>query len=316
MKKLLLILLCLPMIGFGQLQFKLDSIVWQDPDPASNDFMKNIYTYNLQEKCIESLWLTNSMKYKFKNIHNSNNQIEEIEVYFWDSNNSQWIFNQKQLFVYNINNMLEEHESMNYNPTTLQWTQNQKEVYYFNSSNQVIKQEYYDWTGTNYVMYSVKEYTYFSGYIQSLNTVDNNGIWEPWTLAKSFALNGNTVIDSSFSYQNGNWIYSGYSEYFYNTNLMSETAFYIGPPYDIKFTHIYQNQITQSKSYDENGSLTDNSTAYYSSFSGTSSFFENQTTTKELLKVTDLLGRETEQANQPLFYIYDDGTVEKRIVIE
>ena len=39
-------------------------------------------------------------------------------------------------------------------------------------------------------------------------------------------------------------------------------------------------------------------------------------TNKELLKVTDLLGRETKETNQPLFYIYDDGTVEKRIVIE
>ena len=36
----------------------------------------------------------------------------------------------------------------------------------------------------------------------------------------------------------------------------------------------------------------------------------------ELLKVTDLLGRETKQTNQPLFYIYNDGTVEKRIIIE
>ena len=37
---------------------------------------------------------------------------------------------------------------------------------------------------------------------------------------------------------------------------------------------------------------------------------------KKIIKVTDLLGRETKQTNQPLFYIYDDGTVEKRIVIE
>ena len=37
---------------------------------------------------------------------------------------------------------------------------------------------------------------------------------------------------------------------------------------------------------------------------------------RELIKVTDLLGRETKQTNQLLFYIYDDGTVEKRIVIE
>ena len=49
--------------------------------------------------------------------------------------------------------------------------------------------------------------------------------------------------------------------------------------------------------------------------SGTTAIEEN-TTNKELLKVTDLLVRETKQTNQPLFYIYDDGTVEKRIVVE
>ena len=44
---------------------------------------------------------------------------------------------------------------------------------------------------------------------------------------------------------------------------------------------------------------------------------EEQTRNKELLKITDLLGRETKGTNnQTLFYIYDDGTVEKRIVIE
>jgi len=40
-------------------------------------------------------------------------------------------------------------------------------------------------------------------------------------------------------------------------------------------------------------------------------------TEKTLLKVTDMLGQETpHKRNTPLFYIYDDGTVEKRIVIE
>jgi len=37
---------------------------------------------------------------------------------------------------------------------------------------------------------------------------------------------------------------------------------------------------------------------------------------KSLIKVSGFLGRETNKKNQPLFYIYDDGTVEKRIVIE
>ena len=46
-------------------------------------------------------------------------------------------------------------------------------------------------------------------------------------------------------------------------------------------------------------------------------YSHDHTRSKELLKVTDLLGRETKGTkNKPLFYIYDNGTVEKRIIIE
>jgi len=37
---------------------------------------------------------------------------------------------------------------------------------------------------------------------------------------------------------------------------------------------------------------------------------------RKLEKTIDILVRETKQINQPLFYIYDDGTVEKRITID
>ena len=43
---------------------------------------------------------------------------------------------------------------------------------------------------------------------------------------------------------------------------------------------------------------------------------ELQNSNKTLLKITDILGKKTKQTNQTLFYIYDDGTVEKRIIIE
>ena len=56
--------------------------------------------------------------------------------------------------------------------------------------------------------------------------------------------------------------------------------------------------------------------SYFSNNCSGTTNIEEHTTNKELLKVTDLLGRETKETNQPLFYIYDDGTVEKRIVIE
>jgi len=42
-----------------------------------------------------------------------------------------------------------------------------------------------------------------------------------------------------------------------------------------------------------------------------------ENTSKKLIETTDMLGQETPlRRNTPLFYIYDDGTVEKRIVIE
>ena len=38
---------------------------------------------------------------------------------------------------------------------------------------------------------------------------------------------------------------------------------------------------------------------------------------KSLIKITDVLGQDTkEKANTTLFYIYDDGKVQKRIIIE
>tara|TARA_B100000214_G_scaffold371526_1_gene348076 strand:- start:2803 stop:3273 length:471 start_codon:yes stop_codon:yes gene_type:complete len=42
---------------------------------------------------------------------------------------------------------------------------------------------------------------------------------------------------------------------------------------------------------------------------------DNYSTKKRLLKITNLFGRETNQTNQPLLYIYDDGSIEKRITI-
>ena len=44
---------------------------------------------------------------------------------------------------------------------------------------------------------------------------------------------------------------------------------------------------------------------------------QNQLASNKLTKVIDVLGREVDGAkSEPLFYIYDDGTVEKKIIIE
>jgi hypothetical protein len=59
------------------------------------------------------------------------------------------------------------------------------------------------------------------------------------------------------------------------------------------------------------------SQSYFSNNCPPATTIQEFITNKELLKVTDLLGRETKGTkNELLLYIYDDGTVEKRITID
>ena len=55
---------------------------------------------------------------------------------------------------------------------------------------------------------------------------------------------------------------------------------------------------------------------FYLNSSSTTNLGENTISAKKILKVTDVLGRETKgNKNELLFYIYDDG-VDKRIIVE
>ena len=47
------------------------------------------------------------------------------------------------------------------------------------------------------------------------------------------------------------------------------------------------------------------------------SIISSNFTNKKLIKVVDILGREVnKERNTPLFYIYDNGSVEKKIILE
>jgi len=66
---------------------------------------------------------------------------------------------------------------------------------------------------------------------------------------------------------------------------------------------------------DVNGCIGD--TAYFEVINIVSVINEAKNTDSQLLKITDMLGQETPyRKNTPLFYIYDDGIVEKKIILE
>jgi hypothetical protein len=51
---------------------------------------------------------------------------------------------------------------------------------------------------------------------------------------------------------------------------------------------------------------------------GSVGIYEQKNNKKKLIKIVDVLGRTSteKQTNTPLFYIYDNGSVEKKMIIE
>ena len=68
--------------------------------------------------------------------------------------------------------------------------------------------------------------------------------------------------------------------------------------------------------FDPNGNISTNMAWIYKKTYQNTSVSELPTI-KEILRVIDILGRQTKETkNTLLFYIYNDGTVEKKIIIE
>jgi len=117
-----------------------------------------------------------------------------------------------------------------------------------------------------------------------------------------------TVVIREFD-GNGNMFRTSIKEF----NLNSLTL--DNPEINI-YTYDSYNRNIKEEYWDVNTNQLDASFADYIYFTIPTGIKEH-TKNQELLRVTDLLGRETKGAkNEVLFYIYDDGTVEKRIVIE
>jgi hypothetical protein len=83
---------------------------------------------------------------------------------------------------------------------------------------------------------------------------------------------------------------------------------------------IYDNPTTDTwymvEAVDANGCIVKEDINVYvdSCITGVNEIYESN---KKLLKVTDILGRESKPTpNVSLFYRYNDGTVEKRIIVE
>jgi len=344
MKKLLLILLCLPMIGFGQFLYKLDSTTASYPILA---LPTTTYEYDSQgnNTKITSINMGNSTSHISDSIgnilfsydaqlelfgYNTANQLISAQKAFLEFGSQNIVPLENLIFFYDSNNNLISIErertatgnflfnnSSNFYGSTCVG-EKCKTTFTYDINNQNTLQEEWDWDGSTYVPTIKREMFWQSGIITHEIYYINPPAWEISNVYNYIYSSGDLLHVTEISYNGGVVPDTSIIDYYYNNVLNSNTA---GDPHGwygyiitgFANTSIHQiASMTMTLLMDPSFALTH--TYHYSAF--TSTLIEEHTTNKQLLKVTDLLGRETKGTNQPLFYIYDDGTVEKRIVIE
>ena len=348
MKKLLIILLCLPSFVFSQTYtHKMDSIL----SYYNNQFNQKIeFTYDANNNNILCLIYRDSIYTpdgKIENSYDINNNLILMEIYYWNDILSVWQGDDKKEYTYDVNNNLILEERYEWDVTF--WQLDDRVEYTYDVNNNLILREWYDW---NYTLSSLQlnsknEFTYGttnnltlresfnwdiilstwqvaykSEYTYDVNNnltmiihyefdtqfswFQVNGKWE-----YVYDTNGNMITSTHYEWNGVSWVYYISNSFTYDLSLLTDNIAYpfSRNEFESEFEKIYYNPISTS---DNDGYHT-----FHYSPSTVSSVVNLSLKFRELKNVIDVMGKETKpKSNTPLFYIYDDGTVEKQIVIE
>ena len=348
MKKLLL-LLCLPFIGYSQMSIIEHTYYYPHQDNGTlghskfDGMINHIINFNYSPLFMpDSVYAdgtggTGLLAYGSIN-YNSNNLLTN-----WFDDIGSGLVNYTTNLNYNTLNKVIKADLY---AVSFFINEGTKDSLFYNSNNQLISKKRFNYFGL--ALEYTKEFIYnVSGILTNINYISNNNIsiqMDTLIYNPSGQLI-NIKIDDGRDYQ-----------YLYNSNnnfctdiLLSFNGIFIDTVAKYNYNSNNQLESYNFKEYDFTNSIPvpisdddyDNETYifFYDSFgrleqehwiqtngslghilyyyyNGIPSTIKEYTTNKELLKVTDLLGRETKETNQPLFYIYDDGTVEKRITID
>ena len=346
MKKLLLILLCLPMIGFGQQTYvpddnfeaylesngmgngiaNDDSVTTDNIEIITNLYIQNQTISNLTGiedfsslgnlNCINNnlINLDLSQNTALYQLACSNNQLTNLDL-------SQNIDLDSLDCSYNQLTNLDLRNGNNSGIIQL-YTQNNVQLYCINVDDAAYSNTNWASASADFVIDSQH---YFSDncpmgnlncldsllitevIINNTNLTMNIAIYNGYNSFLNYPHVAFTIDANGDTIQIGNINLFGafyYDTTWYNYSISSQSLL---PIYPITSYFVYTNSLTFMS---DTCALTFNSTT-------TTGISDIGNSKSNLVKITDMLGQETpHRKNTPLFYIYDDGTVEKRIVIE
>jgi len=343
MKKLLLILLCLPMIGFGQSTYVPDDNfeAWIETTyPAADNGISN------DNYVLTSGLVDNNLTLNTNNSPGPIFDLTGIEDFIISQS-----LRLSDLLVTSIDLSMLSNTPYEINITEFQFLE---EVILPNNNDSLTRFLCYQNESLNSIIFqSSASYNYiyiscnenlceldFNGKLIEIFGVSNIRIWQ---CPNIFKLDFSGIVEAQYQtvISISAWDQLGSCGGGGVTGVLDTTTVYVNldnsvPIYNWIFdvsawvSDIFYNSIVNvSSNQDANYcSISNDWTAFQSTNNYCTNCFtsincqaitsiQEHSTNKELLKITDLLGRETKgNKNEVLFYIYDDGTAEKKVVIE
>ena len=308
---------------------------------------KNEYEYDLNNNLskdsrywwgwdgITYTWTPNT-KYEYSYDNNNNNILSKTGFIPSSPSASGISFQlfQKDVYSYNTNNQQIEQINSFWDSTTQSWVNSSKtESEYINS--QINERISYSWDSIS----SIWNSTYKTEYLYNVNGVSITSISSSWLSVSSNwvysnkteeinDVSGNSLLNTSFQWDtiSNMWISSWEVTGTYENSYLCEDTYVVGEMSLCEYImqscgiiSIFNNNPISNIFYDYSSNMSDSTIFFYSYIASSIDDIntENQTNKRNLISITDVLGRETkDKKNTPLFYIYDDGTVEKKIIIE
>ena len=308
---------------------------------------KNEYEYDLNNNIskdsrywwgwdgINYTWTPNT-KYEYSYDVNNNNILSKIGFTTTSPSASgiSFLLFQKEVYSYDTNNQQIEQIQLFWNSTSQSWVNSSKtETDYINS--QIIERIYYSWDS----VLSIWNSTNKTEYLYNVNGVSVTSISSSWLSVSSSWLksnkteeindiNGNNLLRNSSQWVASSNIWEELWEVTgtYDNSYLCEDTYVVGEislcDYLIQscgIISVFNNNPLSNIFYDYNSNVSDSTIFFYSYIASSIDDIntDKQTSKRNLIRITDVLGRETKyKKNIPIFYIYDDGTAEKIIIIE
>ena len=255
---------------------------------TSIDLSNNIYLkqFGAEQNLLNSIDVSNNINLITLICHS--NQLNSADVRNGNNHNSNWytFSDNPQLFCINVDDPVYSNATWTVNTgmidSTMFFSTNCSNV--FNCADSLeVTDVIIDNANLTMNIAIYNGYNYFLNYPYVAFTIDANG---DTIQSGDISLFGAINFDTTW----------------YNYTLSNV----ISPAYPLTFYFVYLNESL----------VTDTCILTYNSMPA-SIVNINESSNKKLIRIIDFVGREVKETkNQPLFYIYDDGTVEKKIIIE